>query len=228
MPHFENLQINIDVDAVLRGQGADPAVLRARRPAFVGLAEKAIEEVLPLIEPSVFYRSYSVEGVLHERILLEGGRELQGKLPAQHLGQAHILWVLVCSIGTSLEQYGQEMWESSPVYSLAIDGVGSAAVEALANAACRSLETEAAFLGWKSSIPLSPGMTDWPLQDGQPQIFKLLEGEPLSVQLTDSFIMLPRKSLTMVVGAGPNLEMAGRTCDYCNLRDVCRYQNHYA
>lgn len=227
MPHFEQLSIDIDVDAVIRGQGADPAILKARRPALVALAEKAMEEALPLVEPAVYYRPYAVEAVRHERILLEGGYELRGKLTAQHLGRAKTIWVILCSIGQSLEQFGQEIWESSPVYSLAIDGVGSAVVEALANAACRHLEIEAANQGWKSSIPLSPGMTDWSVEEGQPQIFKLLEGEPLGVRLTESFIMLPRKSLTMVVGAGPDLEMTGRTCDYCNLRDVCRYQDHY-
>jgi hypothetical protein len=39
--------------------------------------------------------------------------------------------------------------------------------------------------------------------------------------------MLPRKTLTMVLGAGPEMTAAGRTCDYCSLRDVCRYQDHY-
>ena len=70
-------------------------------------------------------------------------------------------------------------------------------------------------------------MIDWPVDVGQPQIFQLLSGDPLPVTLTPSFMMTPRKSLTMVVGSGPELETAGRTCDYCNLRDVCRYQDHY-
>jgi hypothetical protein len=120
------------------------------------------------------------------------------------------------------------MWADSASYSLALDGVGSAAVEALANAACRYFEEQAAGEGWQTSIPLSPGMIDWPLVEGQPQIFHLLENEPLEVELTNSYIMLPRKSLTMVLGAGPEMTAAGRTCDFCSLREVCRYQDHYA
>jgi hypothetical protein len=71
-------------------------------------------------------------------------------------------------------------------------------------------------------------MVDWTVQEGQPQIFHLLQDESLEVSLSDSYIMQPRKALTLVVGAGPDLDMVGRTCDYCNLRDVCRYQTHYA
>jgi hypothetical protein len=228
MPKLENLEIHIDADAVLRGQGATPAIIRSRRPALVSLAEQAIQEGLPLVEPSVVMRQYSIEGVRHERLLLDGGRQLPGKLLVQHLGQARQINVLLCSIGTSLERYSQEMWNSSATYALALDGVGSAAVEALANAACRFLEDQAAAQGWKSSVPLSPGMVDWPVEVGQPQIFQLLEEETAGVDLTQSFIMIPRKSLTMVVGVGPDLEMGGRTCDFCNLREVCRYQDHYA
>jgi len=227
MPNLENLDYDFDLDAVLRGQGADPAVLRARRPALVQLAEQAIQEGRPLIEPSVIYKEFTVEGVVHERLTFKEGGQLAGKLIVQHLAQARKVVVLLCSIGSSLEQYASEMWGSSATYSLALDGVGSAAVEALANAACRSLEISAQSHGWLTSIPLSPGMIDWPVLDGQPQIFRLLEGEKLSVELSSSYIMIPRKSLTMVVGSGPELTISGRTCDYCSLREVCRYQDHY-
>lgn len=227
MPNLENLELEFDVDAVLRGQGADPAVLRARRPALVALAEQALQEGLPLIEPMVVYKQFNVEKVSHERLILEEGGQLSGKLIAQHLAQAERVYVLLCTVGSSLEQYASEMWSSSSTYSLALDGVGSAAVEALANAACRFFETTEQGHGWQTSIPLSPGMIDWSVAEGQPQIFKLLADESIPVELSSSYIMVPRKSLTLVIGAGPDLEFAGRTCDYCSLRDVCRYQDHY-
>jgi len=227
MPQITNIQPEIDVDAVIRGQGADPAIIRQRRPALVKLAEQALEEALPLVEACVVYREYAVQGVTHERLLLNGGHRLTGKLLVQHLSQAQRVYVILCSIGTSVEQYASEMWASSALYSLALDGVGSAAVEALANAACRHFEDQVAGLGWRASIPLSPGMIEWPVGEGQPQIFNLLDGETLGVELTPSMIMLPRKTLTMVLGAGPEMSTGGRTCDYCSLREVCRYQDHY-
>jgi hypothetical protein len=228
MPLLEKLELQIDEDAVLRGQGADPAALRARRPALAQLAGQAIQEGLPLVEPRVVYKLFDVQDVRHERLLLSGGGQLGGKLIVQHLAQARQVYALLCTIGDSLERYAEEVWSSSAVYCLALDGVGSAAVEALANAACRRIEDQAALQNWKSSIPLSPGMVDWSVPEGQPQIFRLLEGEPLAASLTPSFLMTPRKSLTMVMGVGPDLAIAGRTCDFCNLRDVCRYQDHYS
>ena len=45
----QNLDLIFDVDAVLRGQGADAAVLRARRPGLVKVAEKAMQESFSLL-----------------------------------------------------------------------------------------------------------------------------------------------------------------------------------
>ncbi len=251
MVNLGKLELAFDADAVMRGQGADPTILRARRPALAQIAEQALEEGSPLVEPSVICRAFEVEGVRHERLMLEGGVELRGKLIAEHLGMAKRLYVLLCTIGPMLETYAGEMWSESITLSLALDGVGSAAVEALANAACRRLEEMAAAEGWQTSIPISPGMVDWPVGEGQPQIFNLLAGRSLEgqarsaptadlrevedekettlpVTLTDSAMMTPRKSLTMVVGTGPEMITGGKTCDFCSLREVCRYQDHYA
>ena len=227
MPNLGNLNVELDVDAVLRGQGADPVILRARRPALAQLAEQALQEGGPLIEPRVICKEFTVQAFRHEHLLFEKGEQLSGKLIAQHLAQARKVYVLLCTVGSSIEQYAAEMWSTSATYSLALDGVGSAAVEGLANAACRHLEIFEQERGWQTSIPLSPGMIGWSVVEAQPQIFHLLEGEDIPVELSVSFIMIPRKSLTMVVGAGPELSNTGRTCDYCNLRDVCRYQDHY-
>ena len=223
----ENLELIFDVDAVLRGQGADAAVLRARRPGLVKVAEKAMEESLSLLVPKVVYKEYEVEGVLHERMLLQGGRKIDSKLLAQHLGGASRLIVILATIGEKLEEQVSKIWEADMVYALALDGAGSASVEALANAACLYFEKQAWEEKLETSIPFSPGMVDWTVGEGQPQIFNLLGEEGSIVNLTPNSIMIPRKSLTMVLGVGPEMTAGGRTCDFCNLKDVCRYQDHY-
>jgi hypothetical protein len=223
----QNLDLVFDVDAVLRGQGADAAVLRARRPALVEIAERARQESLSLLAPKVVFREYAVTGVLHEQLILEGDRRIKSKLLASQLVTASQVIILLATIGEQLEQQVSKIWDDDMVYALALEGAGSGAVEALANAACQYFERKAAEQGLQASIPFSPGMVDWPVEDGQPQIFKLLGEEGSIVSLTSSFIMIPRKSLTMVMGLGASLDSSGRTCDYCTLRATCRYQEHY-
>ena len=81
----------------------------------------------------------------------------------------------------------------------------------------------------QASIPFSPGMVDWSVCDGQPQIFQpAWRGRVDCKSYTHSCVMIPQKSLTMVMGIGANLKSSGRACDYCSMRDTCRYQDHYA
>lgn len=217
-------ELALDTDAVLRGQGADPALLRSRKPRLFDIAVQALEQARPLIQPQVLFESYPVESVLHARLRLSGGRELKSETLAQHLGSAQEVLAVICTIGSELEGLANQVMETEMVYGLALYGAGSAAVEALANAACQRFEAEAAERGWYTTIPLSPGMIGWSVAEGQPQIFSLLDASQIGVHLTDSAIMLPMKSLSLVLGLGPEMNQAGTTCDVCALAEVCKYQ----
>jgi hypothetical protein len=220
--------LNVDADAVLRGQGADPQVIRARKPRLYEIAAQAAAEGLPLVRPQVVFERYRVDSIRHARVNLAGGSSLKGDLIARHLAAAEEILAVVCTIGPELEELANQVMETEMVHGIALYGVGSAAVEGLANAACRQFELEAAQRGWKTSIPLSPGMVGWSVEEGQEQIFALLDSRQIGVQITEAKIMLPMKSLSMALGLGPELNREGSTCDYCAMREVCKYQDHYA
>ena len=69
-------------------------------------------------------------------------------------------------------------------------------------------------------------MVGWSVEIGQPQIFSNVEAEAIGVTLTDSAQMLPRKSTSLVLGFAPTPFELGTPCDFCALRDTCRYQHH--
>jgi hypothetical protein len=221
-------RLNIDVDMVLRGQGADPAVLRQRKPRLVEIAERALNEGQALIEPAVVYRTVRVETLTHERLTLNGGAHLSGALLAQHLAPAQSVTLILCTIGPALEQRVSTLLREDASFGLALDGFGSVAVEALGVAICSQLETQARQAGQHTSIPLSPGMIGWPVDVGQSQLFSQIDATPIGVTLNDSAQMIPRKSTSMILVGGPAPFSEGRACDFCALRETCRYQDHYA
>lgn len=227
MPILRDWNLEIAADMILRGQGADPRLVRARSPALVALAEQALADGRPLLQPAVAYRQLPVESLRHERLTLAGGATLTGPLVVQHLGAAQQVVVVLCTIGAALEQRVSELFARDPTSALALDGLGSAAVEALATAACYHFESLAAAEGLQTSLPLNPGLTGWPLEEGQRQIFALLAGQQIGVTLTASSLMLPRKSTSFVLGLGRGLASCGKPCDYCHLRETCRYQEVY-
>jgi hypothetical protein len=228
MPIWNAEKLDFDVDAVLRGQGAEPDAIRKRSPRLVETAERALVEGRALMKPQTLYRELDVEVLRHERLVLGGGLSLTGTLISEHLGPAERVVLILCTVGDALEARASEVSTDNIVYGLALDGVGSAAVEALANAACKYFEDQAAGeQGLQSSIPISPGMVGWSVDVGQPEIFEILEPAQINVSLTQYGLMMPRKTLTMVLGFGPSMKTGGRTCDFCAMRETCRYQDHY-
>jgi hypothetical protein len=222
--------LNVDVDMVLRGQGADPAIIRQRKPRLVALAERALAEGLQLIEPLAVYRVLPVEKISHERITLQGGLYLRGTLLAQHLGCAEEMALIVCTLGAKLENRVSALMTEDPAYAFALDGFGSVAAEALGLEICSELEANAQTSGLFTSIPLNPGMIGWTVGEGQPQIFSALDATRIGVRLNESAQMIPHKSVSMILGISHFSFNAGRPCDFCSMNETCRYQNrdtHY-
>jgi hypothetical protein len=187
-----------------------------------------------LLHPLVLYEKYAVKGLVHERLELDsnssdqGKSYLSGKLITQHLARAQAIIVMICTIGSELDECVSSWFKIEPMKGYALDGVGSAAVEILAILACNYFEAQANASGLKTTMPLNPGMVGWPLDQGQPQIFTLLESDQIQVSLTESCMMTPSKSLSMVLGVGDDVSPIGSSCDFCSLKGVCKYQNHYA
>jgi hypothetical protein len=218
--------LTLDADKVLWGQGADPAIVRARRPKLAAIAEAAIVAGRPFLAPAVLYHRIPVVGLRHERLGLAGGGVLLGPLIAQHLATASDVIVAVCTVGDEVTKVVSERFDADPVGALALEGVAGAAAEALAEAACRRFDAMALADGLRSSIPLNPGMIGWPLEEGQAQIFRLLDASEIGVSLGPGSIMRPLKSLSLVIGLGHDLNPAGETCDFCSMRETCRFKDH--
>jgi hypothetical protein len=215
--------LDLTVDSVLRGQGADPAVIRARRPRLVEIADWALKEGVPLLQPVVLAREMPVAQARHDRVILEGGATLSGELIIRHLARAERVILMVCSIGDQLESVASELLPTDPLQGLALDGLGTAAVEALAAQASSYFEARAHQEGLKTSVPLSPGLVGWPVDPGQRQVFAPLDAGQIGVKLHPSGMMTPTKSVTQVLGVGAVMDESGCMCDYCSLRETCKW-----
>jgi hypothetical protein len=219
--------LNITVDAVLRGQGADPDEIRTRSPRLVDIAQQALSSTLELLEPVALIKDFPVLSLQHDCLKLNGGKHISGPLMAGHLAGSKEVKAVVCTVGSKIDEYASRVMEDDIVLGLAIDGVGSAGVEAFANLICSKVEIEADKRGFQSTIPLSPGMIGWDVEEGQPIIFDLLDPSQIGVELTAYNLMVPRKSLSMIIGLGPGIHSGQRLCDFCAMRVTCRYQDHY-
>jgi hypothetical protein len=228
MPVLTDLNLQVSIDQILKNEGIDPHIAEGKNPALLSIAERALETGLSLIEPVVAYQSLKVNSVKHERLMLENGAVLAGKLVALHLGPAQHAVVMICTIGRALESYASAVMPNDPAFGFALDAFGTAAVEALTISACRHFGELGAASGMQITLPISPGMDGWDTARGQAQIFALVQPQEAGIELTSSGMMVPQKSLAFVIGLGEDVEMNGRICDYCSMRWSCRYQDQYA
>ncbi len=225
---FAPQNLDLSVDWVLQGQGADPAALRVRRPQLVKVAERALQEGISALQPRCALVLLEVDSLAHERLNLRPKGYLSGQAVGQHLSGARQAAVMVYSVGGEIEERIRDSFATDPLFSLALDGLANAAMDALGNRLYELLQQTAALQGWQLSIFLSPGMVGWPIEQGQPQIFRLLDSAAIDVQVNDSWLMVPRKSTSAVVGLGPGLVPAqGPPCETCAINETCRFKGRH-
>lgn len=229
--------LHLTVDQLFYAQGADAATLRQRRPQLVPLAEQALEEAAMLLAPRVIVTRRAVRAfrdppdgpALH----LETGIFLltTTDVPISHwwdpLRYANTVFFMVCTIGPTLDARVAALQASEPLYALMVDALGTAAIDTLGRAAYRRLETMLPA-GSHLTRTLSPGISGWPLRSGQQQIFEHVSAADIGISLLDSGQMQPRKTTSMLIGAGARVpRYTGRPCDLCALHETCQYQGRH-
>ena len=162
--------------------------------------------------------------IAHLKRLLEGGKMLTGPLVTRHLAGAQRVAVAICTIGAELEKLSASRMNGNPLLGLALDGLGNAAVEAVAQKVCNHIEQQAQAISLQASTPLSPGALEWPVEIGQPQLFALLDPSEAGVTLTSGGMMIPKKSISFVVGIGTEMAQ-DNLCAVCSLKGTCRYRH---
>ena len=224
--HHPPIHIDVSPTDVLREQGADPQRVRTRRPALWALAERAIAEGAPLLQPWWTWRTLAITARRHQTITLAGGLRLRSPLVSQVLAGANEAALIVCTIGPGVEALSARWMDEDIAFALALDAYASTAVGALGRALNADVQAQAAARGWRTGTAIGPGMRGWELAQGQRDLFAILQPDPQRLRLTESSLMLPRKSTSLLVGIGPQPE-AGDPCQYCDLFETCAYKHDF-
>jgi hypothetical protein len=224
MESWTDFDLTLDADAVLRGQGADPLSPRTKRPGLVKAAGEALVLGLSKIKPVAILQQAQIKGQRHEFLLLENGQNLSGPLVARYLAGAQSIVAVICTIGPELEELASITMSETPLLGLALDGLGNAAVESIGQQVCSRIAGQAESTGLEVSVPLSPGDHEWPVEVGQPQLFSLLDANRAGVRLTTGGMMIPKKTISFVIGIGSQMEQAD-LCALCSMRERCHYRH---
>ncbi len=229
MSIIRDVSVTLDAGEALRRQGMGKMSDRTEvRPQFMALSHELLAAVdhLHLLEPTIAYELHPIAEVRHDLLKLEDDTMLYGPLLPSLLASARELAAAVCTIGPRLEEKVADYFaQSDPLRAMLLDGIGSAAVDVLVEEVCQIIRREAASRGYASSSPLAPGMRGFPMSE-QWRLFQLVPAEQIGVRLTSAAMMVPRKSVSMVIGLGPAMPTWTQLekCDHCSMKDTCRYR----
>lgn len=167
------------------------------------LLDQACTESYLLAEPAATWQMYDYNAS-SATIMGPQPLTLQSTKVIKYLSQALKIAVMALTIGPKLEQKVSEYFTSGEYTSgLLLDAAGTAAVEVAADQVCEFIKRQAAQQGYLPLPRFSPGYGEWDITV-QPLILDLANAHEINLTATDSCMLLPRKSITAVIGLTAN------------------------
>lgn len=162
------------------------------------LVAAACREVLIYAKPIGSWEIYDY--CAGQVIVADGAYIPVSKSLAVHLQAACKVAVLAVTIGEAVEERINALFKQGD-YTLALlsDAAATALVEQAADAVCGFISNAIAKEGLFTGSRFSPGYGDWALVE-QPEVLRLAGGAKIDMSTTAAFMLLPRKSVTAVVG----------------------------
>ena len=226
MPVIRDIPLSLKTGAVLRRQGLGGKAKVRPEIKSLTLELLASTESEHLLEPAAACEYYPVTGMSGVQISLEGDKAVHGPaLPALFL-EAKELAVIICTIGPKLEKQASGYTKNGQALrGMLLDGIGSAAIDTLIPETLRIIAKEVSARGYEISSPVNPGMPGFPMSE-QWDLLELTKAHKIGVSLTPSEILVPRKSVSMVIGIGPRMTRwtQAEVCARCSLRETCPYK----
>lgn len=190
----------------------------------LGIALKAARSIS---DPKALFVKKAVTALNKGSIELEGGTKLSSAELSSYMKGAEYIYAYLVTIGKGIEDAASsEMSSGDHLLGYLLDRIGSFAAESMAKNAEDHLRRTLAADRLSVSMRFSPGYCDWAVEE-QSKLDKIIDFSKIGVTLTESFMMVPKKSISAIVGVGPKKLFANikSPCALCNMK-VCDYRRN--
>lgn len=165
-----------------------------RRRSLQPIYERMAVEAGDLVRPATRHRQFAAAQLPRLAACLAGVESLV-------LG--------LCTLGPDLDTRVSALFKDDPVAAVVLDEIGTLWIKALADAMYRDIRAAAQAAGQRTSPSYRPGIGRWPLEL-QRKLFQYLPTAEIGVTLLEEgSVMMPPKTISMIVGVGTRL---GRSC----------------
>lgn len=221
-------ELRIDRAEALRYLRLPAAMRQSELPADIlqQLAE-AEAAVLRAAEPRFIWREFTLTETAAGLSLNDTALLLPGADIARLLADSQKCLLLAATVGIGIDELIRRAEITDMGRALILDAMASAAVENLCDQIQAALAARYAQKRLYLTRRFSPGYGDLPI-DLQKSLCATLDcGRRIGLSVSASGIMLPRKSVTAIIGltnapAPPPKQT--HNCAECNLRETCPYR----
>ena len=169
---------------------------------IASLVNEYLENAHSLVEPSYTCIIRDIKLVHGARVVIEDSIVFQSEVIARLLEQCKKAAVFLVTIGSHLEEMVCRLTEDGlMLQATVLDAIGSVSAEELANFVQSRVGEVARAQGLYTSQRFSPGYCDWDVGQ-QKMVFRAVSGNSAGVRLTEGCQMLPRKSMSGIIGIG--------------------------
>lgn len=186
------------------------------------LINTCIDEFTAAAEYKACYSKFNID--ICDNCIDFGFMKVQSRALATNLKGCREVYTFAATTGIKTERLLNKYNRISPGKAFIFDAIGSAAIEAFCDYLNAYLREQTKDNTHFLRPRFSPGYGDFPIEH-QPDLLRALDtNRKLNLALTDSFLMVPTKSVTAIIGISdtPN-SCRTRTCEICNQTD-CLYR----
>jgi len=221
---LRNWQIVIPESEVLRYLGYK-AKLNQLPTQLMTILDEELGNAEQYCNYQAIYRILPVQAQQGSQITLADGKAITSTKLSTFLACADYVAVLAATIGGRIEELVDTAFAKGEyTRAIVIDAIGSAAVEALADAVTARIAKEAAQKGYGITARYSPGYGDWSLAAQKDIINWLAADKILGITLTTAAMLVPQKTITAVIGLMKQAIKLPAKCQAC-IMDTCDFKN---
>lgn len=215
--------MNIDKNEVLRYLGHKNQDIDEELNSLI---DKCIIEIVENSKPLYIYKIFDIEVKADSIEVLGTNLSLKGKDIYNHLKDAKKIAIMAATLGVNADNKIRITGKINMTKSFILDACATDFIEKVCDRVEGEIIEKAKEENYKTNFRYSPGYGDLPI-DIQGEIIAVLNAnKSIGLTTTESSIMIPRKSVTAIVGF---LEQDAklskkRSCESCNLSKTCNFR----
>lgn len=213
---LENIQLEIPPD--LGRDSLEKVMGTGINAPMEKLLEDKTAVCLENIAPKAVYDGFELETVEGESVHFKCGNTFSGPHIAKILTGSKRAILYIYTLGSRVDRIISEESQSGDILAAIImDIITTSLLGILGGFVGENIEKEGIkHENWGSTCTYSPGQYKWTIEE-QKKIFEMVDGKRIGVELNESYLMVPFKSVSGVYGFGPKdwIDKTRAACDLC-------------